>query len=260
MTTVANPRVAPARRPGMRALWMLVVSEAKSVARDTAGLVVPLGMPLLILVMSASAAAEHTGAAGLTGVELYVLPLVLVMVMAMIGIVNMPSFLAMYRRMGILRRLGVTPASPALVLVAQAIVAVVQAVLGIALALAVAGIAFGARPPVDLLAALGVGALIMAAMCALGMLVAAIAPTPNSAVAIGLVGFLGLGAMGGMFGGPDALPGPLRDATPYLPWGAGVDALAKAWAGAPVEPLSLIVLAATIVVGALVAALLFRWE
>ncbi|MCH1882465.1 ABC transporter permease [Agrococcus sp. ARC_14] len=250
----------PVRRPGAAALWMLVVSETKSVARDTAGLIVPLGMPLLILIMSASAASQSAGASGLTGLELFVLPLVLTMVMTMIGVVNMPSFLAMYRRMGILRRLGVTPASPALVLVAQAIVAVAQAVLGIALALAVGGLALGARPPMEPLTVLGVGALVMAAMCALGMLVAAIAPTPNSAVAIGLVLFLGLGAMGGMFGGPDALPEPMQDAAPWLPWGAAVDALANAWAGAPVEPASLLVLGATVAIGGVVAALLFRWE
>lgn len=49
---------------------------------------------------------------------MFVLPLVLIMVIATIGVVNMPSFLAYYRRAGILRRLAVTPASPVMVLVA----------------------------------------------------------------------------------------------------------------------------------------------
>lgn len=248
------------RGPGLRALGLLVLSETKMVARDTAGLIVPLGMPLLILIMSAGTAADEVVVGGRTVLDLFVVPIVMAMVMSMIGIVNMPSFLAYYRRSGILRRLGVTPASPALVLVAQALVAVLQAVIGIAIALAVAWAAFGAQPPADPLAWLGVAALAMAAMCALGMLVAAVAPTPNSAVAIGLVGFLGLGALGGMFGGPTALPEPLREVAPMLPFGATTDALRHAAAGMPVEPVSLIALAATVVVGAVGAALLFRWE
>jgi ABC-2 type transport system permease protein len=252
--------VIRAHRPGLRSMLILIVCEAKMVARDTAGLVVPLGLPLLILVTSAMAAGNQEIVNGLTALDLFVLPLVLVMVMATIGIINMPSFLAYYRRTGILRRLAVTPASPAMVLIAQAVVSVIQAVIGIALALAVAGLAFGANPPVHLGIAIGVAVLAMAAMYSVGMLVAAIAPTPNSAVAIGLVVFFAFGALGGMFGGRQALPEPLAEFGGWLPFGAAIDALSAAWAGAPVELASLLSLGITVVVGGAVAALLFRWE
>ena len=79
-------------------------------------------------------------------------------------------------------------------------------------------------------------------------------------MAIGLVGFLGLGATGGMFGGPDALPEPVAEVGAYLPFGAGVDALSAAWAGQSIEASSLISLAVAVVVGCVIAALLFRWE
>lgn len=252
--------VIEARRPGLRSMLILIACEAKMVARDTAGLIVPLGLPLLILVTSALAAGEQEIVNGLTALDLFVVPLVLVMVIATIGIINMPSFLAYYRRTGILRRLAVTPASPAMVLIAQAVVSVIQAVLGIALALAVAGLAFGANPPVDLGIAIGVGVLAMAAMYSVGMLVAAVAPTPNSAVAIGLVVFFAFGALGGMFGGRQALPEPLAEFGGWLPFGAAIDALSAAWAGAPVDPVSLLSLAIAVVVGGVVAGLLFRWE
>ncbi|PRX96041.1 ABC transporter permease [Allonocardiopsis opalescens] len=248
------------RRPGARAWLTLIQCEAKMVARDTAGLIVPIGLPLLILVTSATAAGDQVVAGGRTALDLFVLPLVLTMVIATIGIINMPSFLAYYRRSGILRRLSVTPASPVMVLVAQVVVSVLQAALGIAAALAVAGLLFGANPPAALGRALGVFALAMAAMYALGMMVAAVAPTPNSAVAIGLVLFFALGAVGGMFGGRQALPEPVAEFGGWLPFGAAVDALSAAWAGAAVEPAQLLSLGATVVVGAAVAGLLFRWE
>lgn len=252
--------VAQTRRPGARAWLTLVVCEAKMVARDTAGLVVPLLLPVLILVTSARSAGDQVVTGGLTALEVYVLPLVLTMVLASIGVINMPSFLAYYRRAGILRRLSVTPASPAMVLVAQVVVSVLQALAGLTLALAVAFLAFGARPPVHLAAAVAVYALAMAAMYAVGMVVAAVAPTPNSAVAIGLVTFFALGALGGMFGGRSSLPEPVATVGEWLPFGAAAEALGAAWVGSPVEPVHLIGLGATTLVGGVVAALFFRWD
>ncbi|GAA1490307.1 ABC transporter permease [Brachybacterium sacelli] len=248
------------RRPGLRSLAVLVLSEAKMVVRDTAGLIVPLGLPLLILLTSAGSSGEQVITAGRTALDLFVLPLVITMVLTMVGVLNMPSFLAYYRRSGILRRLALTPASPVTVMAAQVIVSILQSVLGITLALVVALTVFGARPPVDLLPALGVLALAAAAMYAMGMIVAATAPTPNSAVAIGLIGFLLLGATGGMFGGLQSLPEPIARIGGHLPFGATVEALGAAWAGQPVGAAPLLSLVAAIVVGVTIASWLFRWE
>ncbi|GAA4693601.1 ABC-2 type transport system permease protein [Promicromonospora umidemergens] len=252
--------VIETRRPGVNAWLTLVVCEAKMVVRDTSGLVVPILLPLLILVMSAPSAGDQVVDGGLTALEVYVLPLVLTMVLASIGVINMPSFLAYYRRTGILRRLAVTPASPAMVLVAQVVVSVLQALVGLAVALAVAFLAFGARPPTDLGAAFAVYALAMAAMYAVGMIVAAVAPTPNSAVAIGLITFFALGALGGMFGGSGSLPDAVAAVGERLPFGAAVAALSAAWVGAAVDPAHLISLGVATVIGVATAALLFRWD
>lgn len=249
-----------AARPGLRSWLTLAQCEAKMVARDTAGLVVPIGLPLLILVMSASTASSEIVENGRSALDVYVLPLVFTIVMASIGIINMPSFLAYYRRSGILRRLAVTPASPAMVLVAQMLVSLIQAIVGIGLAFAIAVLAFDARPPVNAWTAVGVVALAIAAMYALGMIVAALAPTPNSAVAIGLVGFFALGALGGLFGGTEALPDAVARVGEWLPFGASVEALSDAWAGASLDVSHLISMVLTTVVGVTVAAVAFRWE
>ena len=232
----AAPAPRP-RRPGARALMMMVRAEGRMVARDVAGLVTPFALPLLILLTSAAGASRQEIVAGRTVLDLYVLPLVLVMVLAFVGVLNMPSFLAYYRKSGILRRLAVTPASPVLVL-----------------------LAFGANPPLHLGSALLALALTAAAMYATGMIVAAVAPSPSAGTAIGLLGFLGLGALGGMFGGRDSLPGPLAELGALLPFGAGVDALAAAWAGQPLPGQALAALVGAVVVGTVVAGALFRWE
>lgn len=230
------------------------------VARDTAGLIIPIVLPLLILVMSGLGAADEEIVNGRSALDIFVLPIVFTMVVAVIGIINMPSFLATYRKTGVLRRLAVTPASPAMVLVAQVVVSLLQAIVGIALAYGAAVVFFDASLPVYLGSALGVVALATAAMYALGMVVAAVAPTPNSALAIGLVGFFALGALGGMFGGQDALPDAVARVGEWLPFGAMVDGLSSAWMGEAVDASIFAVLAATALVGTVVAALFFRWD
>ncbi|PZG20175.1 ABC transporter permease [Nonomuraea aridisoli] len=249
-----------ARRPGLGSWLTLIRCETKMVVRDTAGLVVPIGLPLLILMMNSSAAGGEVVINGRTALDVYVLPLVITIVMATIGIINMPSFLAYYRRSGILRRLSVTPASPAMVLIAQVVVSLLQTVIGIGAAFAVALLVFDANPPLRPAAAIGAALLAMTAMYALGMIVAAVAPTPNSAVAIGLVAFFAVGALGGLFGGRDSLPDVLARAGEWLPFGASVEVLQSAWAGVPMEPLHLISLTATIALGGLIAAVFFRWD
>ncbi|MFI2294636.1 ABC transporter permease [Isoptericola sp. NPDC019571] len=250
-------------RPGAGAWRALTVAEARMVARDTAGLVIPLGMPLLILVMNGLMPGLDQvvpGTGGRTALDVYVIPLTVTMVVATVGVINMPSFLAYYRRSGILKRLGVTPASPAMVLGAQALVGVAQILLGIAIALAVAFVWLGASPPADPWVAAGVLALTIAAMYAVGMLVAAVAPTPGSAVAIGLVAFFGLAALGGMFGPRQNLPDVLTTLGGWLPFGAAVDGLSAAWAGAGVPASALVGLGVSMVAAGGAAAVWFRWE
>lgn len=247
----------------MRAWTKLIGAEAKMVIRDYAGLIVPLGLPMLILVMQGiSIEDQHQEIAeGVTVFSYYALPVVISMVVATIAVINMPSFLATYRKTKLLRRLAVTPASPAMVLVAQMVVSFIQVILGISLAFAVAMIFFDADLPLSPVTGLGVLLACCAAMYGLGMIVASIAPPPpNSSVAIGLVAFFGIAALGGMFGPAENLPDALQTLGSWLPFGASVEAFQSAWLGETVDAQNWLVLGGSAVVGAGVAAALFRWE
>lgn len=252
----------PAFRPGPRAWVALVAAEAKMVTRDTAGLVVPIALPMLFLVMNGlgSSTEPLPGAGGMSAFDIYVLPLILVIGVATIGVVNMPSFLAYYRKSGMLRRLGVTPTSPVMILVAQVVVSVLQTTLGVVLAVGVAVLGFGANLPARPGLALGVFALAAAAMYAVGLLVASIAPSPNAAVAIGLGTFFLLGAIGGMFGVTENLPDAIARIGELAPFGAAVSALGAAWLGRTPELMHVLALVGAIVVSGLLSARLFRWE
>lgn len=251
-----------ARRPGPKAWWKLIQAEARMTARDTAGLIVPLGLPLLILVMQAISF-EDLGqevAPDVTVLDYYLLPVVMTMVVTTIAVINMPSFLATYRKTKLLRRLAVTPASPSMVLGAQFVVSFLQVLLGIGVAFAVAMMFFNANLPQNLLSAVAVLLAACAAMYGVGMIVASIAPTPNSSVAIGLIFFFGLAALGGMFGPVENLPETLAEIAGWLPFAAAVEAFQSAWLGEAVDAQNWIVLGATAMLGGGVAGALFRWE
>ncbi len=260
--TVSGYDIPRAARPGARAWGQLILAETKSVIRDTAGLIIPIGMPSLLIVAQGAGASQEIlpDAGGRSVFEVYILPLMLVMVVALVGVVNMPSFLATYRRGGLLKRLAATPAHPSMVLVAQVITSLVQTLVGVAIALGLSAAMFGVIGPENLLATVGVFALVCAAMYALGMIVAAISPTPNASVAIGLVLFFGIAAVGGLFGGPQNLPDPVAEIGRWLPYGAGFEAMQHAWVGETVPWQPLVALSAATILGTACAVRLFRWS
>ena len=258
MTTFETP---PQRCVGARSLGALVIAEARMISRDYANMLLPLGLPVLVLITSASlAGSEPIPGTGFTALELFVLPIVGAMVLAYIGLVNMPSFLAHYRKDGVLRRLGVTPVSPSLVLIAQVVVSAAQAVVGIAIALGVAVFAFNAAAPAAPFTLIAVFLLSMAAMSSMGMVIAALAPSTNAAIAIGVLSFLTLGALGGMFGGRQVLPEALQNVSQFLPFGAAADVMGAAWAGIDVPIAGVVSLVAAVILSSAAAVLWFRWE
>lgn len=262
MTTDTPLSTIEVRGPSPRAWFHLVAAECRMVSRDTAGLVVPLGLPLLIMVMFGQGVTEEPIPAfgGRTAFDAYVVPLVLVMVIATIGVINMPSFLAGYRKFGILKRLSATPVHPLMVLVAQVITSLLQTLIGVGLAVTVGAAFFGLRAPEHLGIAVGVFALATAAMYAVGMVVAAISPTANASVAIGLTAFFAMGAVGGMFGPVENLPDVVARIGEFTPFGAAVPALQAAWIGQGVETLHVASLAIVTAVASLFSALFFRWD
>lgn len=250
-----------AHHPGPRAWAALIGAEVRMVIRDTAGLLIPVGLPLLILVMNGLGESRQVipGAGGRPAFDVYVMPLVFTIVIATIGVVNMPSFLAYYRRTGVLRRLAVTPAHPTMVLAAQVVTSVLQTVVGITLAVVVAVLAFDASAPANPALALAVLSLAALSMYAIGVLIAAVAPTGNAAVAIGLAAFFGMGATGGMFGPTANLPEPVARVGEALPFGAAVQAVGAAWSDSAPNPVHLLSMVGVAVVSSVVAARFFRW-
>ncbi|HLS74013.1 MAG TPA: ABC transporter permease [Actinomycetaceae bacterium] len=251
----------PARRLPAPAWGHMLLAEARSIIRDTSGLIIPIGMPTLLMVMNGLGQdADQRLPDGSTVMNAIIMPLTITMVVALVGVVNMPSFLSMYRKYGVLRRLAVTPAQPTLILVAQMLVSLAQVLVGVGLMMAIGAAFFGVTLPVSLGWALLVGALLLAAMYGIGTLIAALAPTVNAAIALGLVAFFIMLALGGGFGPLVGLPEVLQTIGEALPYGAGNAALSAVWSGAQPEAAHVLTLGVWAVVTGGLAARLFRWS
>jgi ABC-2 type transport system permease protein len=189
----------PPRAP-RSAFGNLVKDEFRLAWRTRTGLVVGLGLPLLLLVVFGSlpgASQPQESLGGLTVLDVY-LPIVIAFAISALGLVIMPQALATYREQGILRRLSTTPVPPAWVLGAQLVVNVALVVVALLLLEVVGAVAFGVAAPKSPAALVLAMLLAIAALFAIGLVVAAISRGATMAGAIGAALFFPLLFFGGL--------------------------------------------------------------
>jgi ABC-2 type transport system permease protein len=172
----------------------------------------------------------------------------------------MPTTLAGYRERGILRRMATTPVHPARLLGAQLVVGMLLAAVALALVVAVGTLAFGfdvPGQPAGFLLAFVLGA---ASLFAVGLFVAAVAPSARGATGIGVGLFFVSLLFGGVFMPTETMPKFMVTIGEYTPLGATVRTLRAAWDGSWPPATGLAVLAAFVAVFGALSARLFRWE
>jgi len=244
----------------MSAMRALIVTEAKLLFRDPISWLAAIALPAVILLIFGVLFAPHRpdpALGGLRWIDTFV-PSLVVITTATLAIQTLPIRLATYREKGILRRLSTTPARPAGLLAAQLVIYSVTAVLGLVLLIVVGNLAFDIpipANPIGYIAAFGLG---MAGLLAIGLLLAAVAPSAGVATAIAVPMFFVVMFLGGVYLPRYLLPDVLVTIGDFTP--PGVQGLQDAWLGTAPQLVPLAVLAAITVVGGLVASRAFRWE
>jgi ABC-2 type transport system permease protein len=191
-------------------------------------------------------------------------PTLLVFVLIAVGLMTLPQQLSAYRRQGVLRRMSTTPVHPSWVLAAQTTVAAILAMIGLTILLGAGAGAYGLALPHDpggYLVSLVALVLTGAATLGLGLLIAAVAGSPQIAQALTAVAFYPLAFFSGLYVPIQEIHSQvIQDISKALPTGAGFNALHAAFGGQSpgVEPL--LVLAAWAVGSWVIATRLFRWE
>jgi ABC-2 type transport system permease protein len=99
-----------------------------------------------------------------------------------------------------------------------------------------------------------------AAMFAVGLLIAAVAPRAKTATGIGMLVYFPMLFFAGVWTPGPVMPDGLRRVSDFTPLGAASQAMQDAWTGTFPSALHLAVMAAYVLVTGALAARLFRWE
>lgn len=186
--------------------------------------------------------------------------MLIVLVLAAIALLSLPTPLATYREQGILRRLSTTPVPPAWVLGAQFVVNACMAVAGLTVLL-VGGIAgYGLKAPQSPGGLVLSVVLTAVAVLGLGLWITGIAPTGAVAGGIAGLAFYPLTFFAGVFAPIQILPAAVRQVGQWTPLGAAVDAIQHAMQTGFPPAKFLLVLAGYALVFGLLAVRYFRWE
>jgi ABC-2 type transport system permease protein len=235
----------------MSAFWKLTATELKLFIREPLAVFFILAFPLILLWLNGSQFGNEVG---------QLVPGYVALVLATVGLTQLPGVLATYRERGILRRLATTPVPPATVLGAQLVVNLVAATVGVALLVAAATVFYDLRLPQALVGVVLVYVAGAVAMCAIGFLLAALAPNARTANAIGFAIYFPMIFLSGAVIPRHALATSVRRIGEVLPLAPVVTGLSDAWSGAGVNLVALAALAAMIVVATAVGVRVFRWE
>ncbi len=196
---------------------------------------------------------------GLRTIDVYV-GIAVALTVAMTGLQVLPMVLATYRERGVLRRVATTPVRPITLLAAQMTATVLIAAVSSALCIAVGYLVFDVR-----LAGNFPGFVLAFLLCALGvfaigLFIAALAPTGKAGNAIGTLLFFPSMFFAGLWTPREFMPDPVQRIGDFTPMGAGERALNDAMNGNWPNWLSAAVLVGYLVVFGLGAARFFRWN
>ena len=245
----------------MRALLKLTWVELKLYLRDPIASFFTLVFPLLLLFIFGSIygnePSEFLGGRGSVDNSV---PGYIGIIIGSVGMLSVPISLAAYREQGILRRFRATPVHPLVVMGARLMVSSIVTLLGI-VPLYVSGRIFYDLmvPTAPWAVVLGI-ALSTFSFLSIGLMLASVLPTANSALATGMAIFYPMMFISGAGMPRQILPATLLRIGDFLPLTHVVNVIQDLWMGDGWNLASLAYLSITLVVGLVVATLAFRWE
>ena len=246
----------------MNGFSRLAYVETKLFLRETGAAIAVFGLPVALVIgfgLIPGFGDPQKSLSGQIGTE-YIASIGVAIVLATLGLNGVPMVIGQYRQRGVLRRMAVTPVRPLTLLGADLMVWAAAAILSVAVVVGVARVAFHVPAPVAagwfvLSVLLGIAALF-----ALGLLVAAAAPTARSAAGLGWLLFFPNMFLAGVYFPTDEMSPVMRQIGNFTPLGAALHAVRDSWMGLDPRPQYLGIMAAYAVIAGALAARFFRWE
>ncbi len=248
----------------MRKLWALAWVDALLFIREPAAFFFTLTFPVLFIVLLGLVFGNEPGAAfpGPFGYVDYSTPAMTVLIIVSVGLMGIPVQTATARENKVLRRFRVAPVRAMTYVGASVLVYFLMSLLGMALTITAARVLFGLRfvgSWIDVTAAF---TLVSAAFFSAGYVIASVAATPRIALVVGQLLFFPMMFLSGAALPLQIMPAGLRSVAEMLPMTHAVLLLQSLWFGQPWSNsmTHVLVMVATMVVGLVLSANLFRWE
>ncbi|MGV9268184.1 ABC transporter permease [Kitasatospora sp. NPDC003701] len=249
----------------MKTLSRVVRFESLRMARNFAPVFFALAFPVMMLCMFGGIYGNEPSSQfdGRGTVDMSV-PAYLVLVVSVTGLMSFPLGLAEYRDRKVLKRFRATPVRASAFLIAQGLVNILLSLAGSVLLIAAGYLFFDLHLPATASAALAtLGALLLAtaAMYAIGGVVAALAPSERAATAVANLVYFPMIFLSGATVPLQIFPAAMKTISNALPATYAVNLLQHTWLDSATNvALDTGVLAGVVVLGAVAAVRLFRWE
>lgn len=247
----------------MRGFWKLTWIEAKLFFRIPIMAFFTLALPLIFLFLFGSIYGNAPSPlyGGYGSVDISV-PAYTAMIIGTSALLSLTITLATYRERGILRRFRVTPVSPAAVLGAQLVVLFVMTLAGMGLLVLAGKIVYGMRFEGNAFSVLAAFTLSCLSFFAFGLVLASLMPNARVANMVGLVLLYPMIFLSGATIPMEVMTPAIRTVSKFIPMTYVVTLLQGLWKGDSwsLHGTEVIVLSAILVVSAVVAVKVFRWE
>lgn len=244
----------------MQALLRLTYTEFKLFVREPAAVFFTLAFPVLVVLLFGSIFGGYpVHGTQMQTIDLYT-PAYTGLVIGTVGLIGLPSTLAVYRERGILRRLRATPLRPTRILTAHVLVNLAMTLAGIALLVATAALFLDLRMPHApglVFIALTLSSL---SFLAVGFLLASLLPSVRVAQAVGQALFFPMFFLSGAALPVKQMPAWLQSVSDYVPLTYAVRLVQDLWIGEGWNWAAAAVLVVVLVLATLLTTRVFRWE
>ncbi len=245
----------------MKTFLKLTVMELKLQLREPLALFFTLAFPVMVMTLFGFIFGNESDATlgGYGRVDLSV-PGYIGMIVGTIGMLSIPTTLANYRDLGILRRLRATPLGSGPVLWSQVAAQVVMTTAGIILLVIAGKVIFDLRLPSGNLTIVPAIVLSAFSFFAVGFVLAGVMPSARTAQAVGMALFYPMLFLSGAAMPRFVMPEVVQQVAGWLPLTHVVILVEDLWLKGSWNLTSAAVVVAVLVVGLAVSRFTFRWE
>ncbi|MFG1948396.1 ABC transporter permease [Nonomuraea sp. NPDC048826] len=241
----------------------ILLVETKLLAREFQIVLFALALPVSLLVVLGQIPALRKADPNLGGerfIDAQLPAQMILLALLTTAFTVLPGAMAAYREQGVLRRMSTTPMHPARLLGAQLLLNLAIVVVSAVVVIFTGWLVLGSQIPQQVFGFLLVYLLGTAAMLALGLVIASVAPNSKAAPGIGSLVMFPLLFVAGMWIPREIMPDTLRTISDYSVVGPFVNAMRDTWAGDWPQLPHLAVMVAGLVLFSGLAVRLFKWE